>query len=137
MRRNKDNKKSSLVSRLIKETNQLSLYKNPGELVKMIDQMKNDYSSDENLTPTALLLLAFKDAFGTDLDKSHLDKIEKMSKIFTEQFSLRATKGKDKTIFGPDLNSVCKCLVESLNMCGKMRQMLIDNGIEPPSFLTD
>ena len=116
MRRNKDNKKSSLVSRLIKETNQLSLYKNPGELVKMIDKMKNDYSSDENLTPTALLLLAFKDAFGTDLDKSHLDKIEKMSKIFTEQFSLRATKGKDKTIFGPDINSMCKCLVESLNM---------------------
>ena len=94
---------------------------------------------DENckytLTPRGVLVMVLSEFIKNIKEMNTFDKlIERVNKVeeqLLEGFSGIATGGDRRDLFGTDINNFFSTYVKACNEAGRMRQLLIDNGIDP------
>jgi len=91
-----------------------------------------DTGGDEErftITPKGILAAAVSEAYGIPLEKL-LDGIDGVAKALLKGLSALATGGKDPDLLGSDFNDFFHMYVKAINEVGRMRQLLVDNGID-------
>lgn len=84
-------------------------------------------SKTYQLTPKGIMWAALDTYYhiGTDMDKYDLFQEELM-----KHFSMLASNNKMDDMFGKDINDFFETLIKTLNLTGKMKELLDKNGIE-------
>lgn len=98
---------------------------------KLADDVSNSKSTEiQNtnsiLTPNLILADLISEFYSIDPS----DSLYEFSEELTRRLASLSTGGSETDIFGKDLNDLFQSFVMSLNMLGKMKKLLDDNGID-------
>lgn len=80
------------------------------------------------IAPKGILFLALSKVFGKKVIT--LDKLDEFTEILLKDLSRLASNGEKTELFGSDFNDFFSMFVETMNLCGMMKQKLDENGIE-------
>lgn len=80
-----------------------------------------------SITPKGVLLMALCDVYGVE---ASIDRLEDFMKKVVGGLSLIATGGSDAALLGEDFNDFFRLYVDTLNLCGRMKEKLDENGID-------
>lgn len=87
------------------------------------------------LTPRGVLVVALSEFIKNVKDMTTFEKlveyVNEVEQAFLEGLSRIATNGERDNLFGSDINAFFRGYVTACNEAGRMRQLLIDNGINP------
>lgn len=130
----KQNKYEGLVGKLISRKRQATAKneRNDRPLKDAVSGIINS-GSDYEITPRGLIMLSAIESF--DLNEkvkdltSFASKVNEFEKKLLQGLSRIATGNKTDDMFGYDFNEFFALYVQAMNMCGKMRKLLEDNGI--------
>lgn len=79
-----------------------------------------------SLTPKGILLGTLDEVYGTG---ASLEKLDEFSEKLIGRLSAMATAGESSSILGKDFNDFFQLYVETINLCGRMKEALEENGI--------
>lgn len=119
-------KDSNLAELLIKPRKQV---KHPRARKQAKEQQAQDQHGENNssqLSPRSLLFAALKAVYGIPDDREKFNDF--MLRLVTS-LSLLSTAGADSMLFGRDFNTFYQTFVQTLNVCGYLKQQLDDNNI--------
>lgn len=80
-----------------------------------------------SLTPKGILLGTLDEVYGTG---ASLEKLDEFSEKLIGRLSTMATAGESSSLLGKDFNDFFQLYVETLNLCGRMKEALEENGID-------
>ena len=80
-----------------------------------------------SLTPKGILLGTLDEVYGTG---ASLEKLDEFSEKLIGRLSAMATAGESSSILGKDFNDFFQLYVETINLCGRMKEALKENGID-------
>lgn len=80
-----------------------------------------------SLTPKGILLGTLDEVYGTG---ASLEKLDEFSEKLIGRLSAMATAGESSSILGKDFNDFFQLYVETINLCGRMKEALEENGID-------
>lgn len=87
------------------------------------------------LTPRGVLVMVLsefiKDIREMNTFEKLIERVNKVEEQLLKGFSGIATGGDRNDLFGTDINNFFSTYVKACNEAGRMRQLLIDNGIDP------
>lgn len=89
--------------------------------------MKSQSGTEYRLTPKGILLAVLDKHYGAGED---LKVFDEFMKDLCQHLSMLATNDQQHDMFGDDFNSLFDMLVSSMNLSGKMKEILDENGIE-------
>jgi len=99
------------------------------EAEKRLEKAEHKYV----LTPKGILWIVFANVYGIKNPNNNTKELEKFS-LFNEKLlkalSEYSTNGKESDFLGKDFNDLYFALVRSMNLAGKYRQILIENGFD-------
>ena len=104
-------------------------YEGLSRLVKPLNSSEISGAEKYSITPIGILLFALKEAYGMKVTDC-FGNFDKFEAILLAGLSSLVTGGTDATLFGRDFNDFVKGYVNILNLCGKMKTVLDENGIE-------
>lgn len=87
----------------------------------------DEQAEDKTVTPNGIVLAALRDIYGVGPDKK---KLNAFTRAVVSLLSALATGGQDQNLLGKDMDEFFRLYVNTLNLCGRMKQALEDNGIE-------
>jgi CRISPR/Cas system CSM-associated protein Csm2 small subunit len=94
---------------------------------RKIKKSLDSWSENNHITPAGILYMALLDVYGIDRD---MTKFEEFQKYVLERLSKLSTAGRQEDLFGENFNSFYAMYVETLNICGRMKETLEENGID-------
>ncbi len=81
----------------------------------------------DDVSPEGMLRDAINDIFKINAKD---EDVKMLSRTLVALLSLLSTDGEDDSAYGKDLNEMLSIVVQTINMCGRMREALDENGID-------
>ena len=94
---------------------------------KMFKDGAKGATDDIVITPSGILLVALDDAVKAGLSGKTFAEFQR---FLLGQLSSLATNGEKDDLFGSDFDDFFSMVVRTLNLCGRMRAALEENGID-------
>ena len=82
-----------------------------------------------HITPKGILVMALAQIFGDDII-ADMDKIDEFQRSLLAGLSTLSTNGETPELFGEDFNEFYSMYIQTMNLCGRMREAIEKNGIE-------
>jgi len=101
-------------------------YEGLDNIAKRRNFTKKSKKDEGSVTPNLIVSAAMHDVYGDD-DQSRLSMFMKLT---VSTLSMLATRGEDGKLFGKDFNEFFSLYVNTLNLCGRMKAALEENGID-------